>query len=162
MSYASHQKAISLLDPLSKGKERDKKMEKDLKFEELKESITFEELEEMLQDCISYDGYFEDLDYQPNNDEFFEIYFSKPIDAVRAAHYGSYNYMDDYVKFNAYGNLDSCSEYEREKEIEENKEEIIDHYLKLYSDDHVYPSESLKQKLYTYYEENEEESEDQE
>lgn len=134
-------------------------MEKDLKFEELKESVTFEELEEMLQDSISYDGYFEDLDYQLNDDEFFEIYFSKPIEAVRAAHFGNYNYMDDYVKFNAYGNLESCSEYERQQNIERQKDEIIEHYLELYADDNVYPSESLKQKLYTYYEE---ESEDQE
>ena len=134
-------------------------MEKDLKFEELKERVTFEELEEMLQDSISYDGYFEDLDYQLNDDEFFEIYFSKPIEAVRAAHFGNYNYMDDYVKFNAYGNLESCSEYERQQNIERQKDEIIEHYLELYADDNVYPSESLKQKLYTYYEE---ESEDQE
>lgn len=136
-------------------------MEKDLKFEELEESITFEELEEMLQDCISYDGYFEDLDYQLNDDEFFEIYFSKPIEAVRAAYYGNYNYMDDYVKFDAYGNLASCGEYERQQNIESQKDEIIEHYIDLYADDNVYPSESLKQKLYNYHEESEE-SEDQE
>ncbi len=42
-----------------------------------------------------------------NDEEFFEIFFTKPLDAVRAAHYGEYNFADDFVKFNGYGNLES-------------------------------------------------------
>lgn len=137
-------------------------MEKDLKFEELKESITFEELNEMLRDCIGYDGSFEDLDYWENDEEFFDCMFADKMEIVRALSYGNYNYMDAYVKINAYGNIDSCCGYEYQQEVEAQKEEIIDHYLELYADDNVCPSESLKQKLYTYYEEDEEESEDQE
>ena len=123
------------------------------KYLELKENITTEELSEMLQDCISYDGYFEDLDYQENNEEFFECYFQDKMEVARAVYYGDYNFMDDYVRFNAYGNLESCSEYEMEQQIEDRKEEILDHYLELYADDNVYPSRDLKQKLYDYYEE---------
>lgn len=127
------------------------------KYNELLESITTEELREMLQSCNEYDESFDDLDYQVNDEVFFEIYFSDKMEVARAICYGDYNYMDAYVKFNAYGNLESCNEWEMEKEIEDRKAEILDHYLELYSDDNVYPSADLKQKLYDYYEEDEEE-----
>ena len=35
------------------------------------------------------------------------------MEAIRATYYGDYNYNDEYVKFNGYGNIDSYSEYER-------------------------------------------------
>lgn len=127
------------------------------KYNELLESITTEELNEMLQDCISYDGSFDDLDYQMNDEEFFEVYFKDKMEVARAICYGNYNYMDAYVKFNAYGNLESCDEWERNKDFEDRKEEILDHYLELYSNNHVFPSADLEQKIRTYYEEDEEE-----
>lgn len=45
------------------------------------------------------------------DDEFFNIFFEgKPMEAVRAAHFGNINcWNDDYIKFNAYGNLESLS-----------------------------------------------------
>ena len=130
------------------------------KFEQLKNEVTFEELQEMLYDCISYDGSFEDLDYRENDEDFFETYFRTKDEVARAICYGDYNYTDDFVRFNAYGNLESASKYQVEEEIGNYREEIIEHYLELYADNNVYPSESLKQKLYYFYEEeNEEESE---
>lgn len=44
-----------------------------------------------------------------NDDDFFDTYFSKPQEAVRACYYGEYKYSDTYVKFNGLGNLDSFS-----------------------------------------------------
>lgn len=130
-----------------------------MKYDELLESITIEELDEMLSDCIGYDGYFEELDYQPNDEEFFDCYFKDKMEIARAVCYGNYNYMDDFVKFNTYGNLESCSAYEKEQNIEDRKEEILNHYLELYSNNNVYPSVELEQKLRNFYEENEEECE---
>lgn len=47
-------------------------------------------------------------DYVYRNDEyFFDEQFEKADEAVRAVCYGEYKYMDDYVVFNGYGNLDS-------------------------------------------------------
>ena len=45
------------------------------------------------------------------DDEFFNLFFEgKPMEAVRAAHFGNINcWNDDYIKFNAYGNLESLS-----------------------------------------------------
>ena len=55
------------------------------------------------------------MQYYVNNEYFFKEMFGDKVDeAVRAVCYGDYNYMDDYVRFNGYGNLDSCSEYEYE------------------------------------------------
>ena len=42
-----------------------------------------------------------------NDEEFFEIYFTKSIDAVRAIHFGKWSFADDFVQFNGYGNLES-------------------------------------------------------
>lgn len=98
--------------------------------EKLKEELTIEELREMAQDVNSWDGELENLDYYENDEEFFEMFFADKVDeAVRAVCYGNYNYTDSYVRFNAYGNLDSCDEWEYQKEIENSAEEIINAYL---------------------------------
>lgn len=98
--------------------------------EKLKEELTIDELKEMVSELNSWDGSFDDLYYYENDEYFFEMMFGTKVDdAVRAVCYGNYEYMDDYVHFNAYGNLDSCNEWEYEKEIEESAEEIIERYL---------------------------------
>lgn len=103
--------------------------------EKLKEELTIEELREMAQDVNSWDGELEDLNYYENDEEFFEMFFADKVDeAVRAVCYGNYNYTDSYVRFNAYGNLDSCDEWEYQKEIENSAEEIINAYLENISD----------------------------
>lgn len=61
-----------------------------------------------------------DMDnYINDNDEnFFEDYFSNNInEAIRAVCYGDYRYMDDYVVFNGYANLDSFSGYDLKDHI---------------------------------------------
>lgn len=42
-----------------------------------------------------------------NDDDFLETYFIKPSDLARAICYGDYRYMDNWVTFNGYGNLES-------------------------------------------------------
>lgn len=126
------------------------------KFQELVDSISFEELEEMLRDCIGYDGYFEDLDYWENDEEFFNTFYEGRMnELVRALSYGNYNYMDEYVHINAYGNIDSANEYDYKEDIESQKEDIVEHYLDLYKDNSVYPSNEIKEKLDKYIEEEE-------
>lgn len=77
----------------------------------------------------SYDGSLDYLDYWENDEEFFERYVNNPYELARAICYGSYNFMDNYVKVNDYGNIDSISEYELEKELDNWKEDIIDTIL---------------------------------
>lgn len=117
----------------------------------MKENFTIDELREMVGEVNSWNGGLDYLDYQENDKEFFNTYFyNKPDEAVRATYYGDYNYMDDYVRFNAYGNLESCSELEYEKELENYKEEIIDAY---YENINEMDNNELKNKVKKYMEE---------
>lgn len=87
-----------------------------------------EEVKELVEDINAYDGSFDYLEVYENDDEFFNTFYNNnPAEAVRACHFGTYNYSDDYVKINAYGNVDSCSEWEYEEELQENIDEIIDY-----------------------------------
>lgn len=98
--------------------------------EKIKNELTINDLKEMVSELNSWNGSLDWLEYYENDEDFFDLWFpNNPDEAVRSVCYGSYEYMDDYVRFNAYGNLESCSEYEYEKEIEENAEEIINTYI---------------------------------
>ena len=62
-------------------------------------------------------------DYIYENDEyFFNENFENSMESVRATFYGDYRYMDDYVQFNVYGNLNSYQEYEVRELIKENQD----------------------------------------
>ena len=92
------------------------------------------ENEEVLKDVVysinGWDGYFDNLDYQENDEEFFNTYFEgKPMEAVRASYYGYYKFMDDYVKINVYGNLESKQEYQVIEEMKDYIDEIVDHLI---------------------------------
>jgi hypothetical protein len=46
-----------------------------------------------------------------NSDDFFNTFFDgKVIEAVRAVSYGEYNYNDNFVRFDGYGNLESFND----------------------------------------------------
>ena len=82
--------------------------------------------EDVLLDVVSelnsWNGCLDNLDFWENDEEFFNTFFDNPMEAIRATYYGNYNYNDDYVKFNGYGNIDSYSEYERIEEIKDKTE----------------------------------------
>lgn len=65
------------------------------------------------------EGYYNDLEYQEeisflyelidfsDPEDFFNTYFENPFEAASAAHFGKINWMDNYIKFNGYGNLET-------------------------------------------------------
>lgn len=54
-------------------------------------------------------------DYIYENEEYvLNEMFPSVDEALRAAYYGNYTYCDEYIKFNAYGNLVSFSDYSSE------------------------------------------------
>ncbi|MBD5381907.1 hypothetical protein [Clavibacter sp.] len=62
------------------------------------------------------------------DEDFFEVYFSNPMEAVRAWHFGGDNsWNDDYIKFNAYGNLETACEYEVLDEARQELDNIFEH-----------------------------------
>lgn len=83
-------------------------------------------LEEVVRELASWDGSMEHLDVRYNDEEFFNVFFSDPMEAVRAAHYGDYNYTDEYVRFNAYGNLETLTGYDYKQELVEEIDEIVE------------------------------------
>ena len=80
----------------------------------------------------SYDGSLDEINYYYNDDDFFAMAFgTNVLDAVRAVCYGDYNYSDDYVRFDAYGNLESANLYEIMNMYDLYKHEIADKIIEL-------------------------------
>lgn len=92
-------------------------------------------LRDIVQSLNSYNGCLDYLDYWENGEDFFRTFYENDIDgAVRAVCYGDYTYTDEYVIINAYGNLDSCNEYEYQNLLEENVDDIADKLTELWED----------------------------
>ena len=109
---------------------------KEIIIEKLKENIDV--IGEMVSDANSYNGQLEDYVWYEHDEWFYNDYFNDKQEIARAVYYASnYDYTDDYVRFNAYGNLETCCEYEREKELVDNVEEILDTWYELYMSDDV-------------------------
>lgn len=107
-------------------------MQKEALKEILVEELDTTTLIEMVRDINNWDGSFEDLDYWSNDDDFFEeLYDGRISELVRALSFGSYNYMDEYVKINTYGNIESATTLEFKNKVNKQHEEIIERYLEL-------------------------------
>lgn len=90
-----------------------------------------EQLKEMVQEVNIWDGSLEEFEYyemEQINDLFHD---AEPLEILRMAHFGNFNWNDEYFTVNAYGNLDSISEFEFEKELKDNHDEIAEHYNEL-------------------------------
>ena len=92
---------------------------------------TVEQLAEMVQEVNSWDGTLEDYDYmemEQINELFHE---SEPLEILRMAHFGGFNWSDDYFTIDAYGNLESISENDFHGELIDNHDEIVKRYNEL-------------------------------
>lgn len=102
------------------------------------EEVGISELEGMVHECSSYDDSLEEYYYYENDEYFFRArYNDDMMSAVRAVCFGHYNYMDDYVRVNAYGNLDSKSSYDYKSELMDSQEEIVERYAEMLEDNSV-------------------------
>ena len=114
-------------------------------------------LKDVVRDLNSWNACLDYLEVYENDEEFFNMFFEgKPAELARAIYYGDFNYNDNYIKFNGYGNLESLSEYEYEEMLEENIEEITENlieYVEFISID----NEELDDLLSQYFEVEEEE-----
>ena len=114
-----------------------------------------ETLLDVVSELNSWNGCLENLEFWENDEEFFNTFFDNPMEAIRATYYGDYNYNDEYVKFNGYGNIDSYSEYERIEEIKDSIDDIVDNLIECYYN--IYINEELESLLLELLEEEEEE-----
>ena len=99
----------------------------------------------MISEINSIDGSLEYLDYWDNDEEFFNTFFpDNPMEAVRASWYGDYNYCDDYVRFNGYGNLESFNDYDLEKKYEKYIDDIVKALIEHYQEMSIYDNNLLE------------------
>ena len=106
-----------------------------------------DELIEVVQEINSFNGSLEFLQWFDNNEEFYSSFFlDKPMELARAIYYGNnYNYCDDYVRFNAYMNLETTDRYGLVKECKYYIDEIVNSLLQCYEEIQV--SKELKEIL---------------
>jgi len=90
-------------------------------------------LEKLVREVNGWDGSLDSYEVHEFDDEFFNTYFeSKPEEAARATFFGNIqNWMDEYIRFNGYGNLESLNGYQYHKELNEGADEIIERALEL-------------------------------
>ncbi|RKW02473.1 MAG: hypothetical protein D8H99_13345 [Streptococcus sp.] len=71
------------------------------------------------------------IDWMANDDEFWEIYFDdNPQEAARATYFGDIrNWNDPYIRFNAYGNLETTYKIDYEPYEDEILEEWLNQHL---------------------------------
>lgn len=79
------------------------------------------------------------LNYHENNEEFFNSYFEySPMEAVKSAYYGKYNYMHEYVRIDEDMNLESKNKYELKYEIKTSCEDIIEVIRDMIEESNIY------------------------
>ena len=116
-------------------------------YEEIKDYLLnhVDEIGDIVIEINSIDNSLDFLEYWNNDEEFFNTFFyNNPTEAVRSAYYGDYNYCDDYVKFDGYGNLKSVDDYELEKEYKYYIDEIVNALLKHYQELSISDNELVK------------------
>ena len=89
-----------------------------------------------------------------NDDEELQYMFSSISEALRAACYGNYNFTDPYVKFNAYGNLQSLSDMDVIHEID--LDVLVDYLMENGDENNVFDDadkETLMENFIEFYEE---------
>lgn len=132
-------------------------MKKEMLLNEIK-GLLLNDLNTLKDVVRELDGWNNCLDYlivYENDEEFFDIFFANnPAEVARAIYYGDFNYNDEYIKFNGYGNLETLSEYDYEELLKENVEEVIDCLIK-YVEHISIDNEELDDLLSQYFEDEE-------
>ena len=102
----------------------------------MKNLFNAEELRDMVNEVNGYDGSLEYLEAYEHDEDFYNTFYSdKPEELARAIYYGgNYNYMDGYIRWNGYGNLETLTSYEYEDEVLNDHEWIIENYTRLIDD----------------------------
>ena len=129
-------------------------MKKEMLLNEIKGLLLndLDTLKDAVRDLNSWNACLDYLDVYNNDDEFFDMFFEgKPAELARAIYYGDFNYNDNYIKFNGYGNLKTYSEYGYEKLLKENIEEIIECLIEYVESISIY-NENLYELLSQYFE----------
>ena len=91
-----------------------------------------EELEIIVSEINGWDGSLDWLEAYENDEDFFDMFFANTMEAVRSVCYGNYDYSDDLVRFDSYGNLESFNRWEYEEELKDYIDDIMERLLSVY------------------------------
>lgn len=94
------------------------------RFKEKVEDLSSEDKIAMYNDFCSETG-GESIEYFDN--DFFEAFFADKMEVCRATAYGEVNFSDEYIRLDAYGNLESFGEWEALDIVEESLDEIYEY-----------------------------------
>lgn len=98
----------------------------EMTFEEFKDKyydLSTSERIAMYNDWCAESGY-DGIEYF--DESFFDLFFSDKMEVCRATAYGEVNFSDEFIRLNAYGNLESFGESEALDIIENCLEEIFE------------------------------------
>ena len=99
----------------------------------------------IISDINSIDGSLDFLEYWNNDEEFFNTFFyNNPNEAVRSSYYGDYNYCDEYVRFNGYGNLVSFNDYDLQEEYKDYIDVVVKALIEHYQQISICDNELIK------------------
>ena len=129
-------------------------MKKEMLLNEIKGLLLndLDTLKDAVRELNSWNACLDYLDVYNNDDEFFDMFFEgKPAELARAIYYGDFNYNDEYIKFNGYGNLETFSKYDYEELLEENIEGITENLIE-YAEYISIGNEELDDLLSQYFE----------
>ena len=93
---------------------------------ELMKTWLEENAEERLNICKSINSYDDSMDWSDSFDLEELASWTNAYDLARAIIYGNVTNVNDEVRYNEYGNLESVDSYDLEKESADYIEEIID------------------------------------
>ena len=105
-----------------------------------------EELREVVSELNRWCGCLSWLEFWENDEEFFELFYSgmNGLEIARAICHGNYRYNDDYVRINAYGNLESYTEDEMIEKMKDTIDEIVKNLIEEH-DGYLYLSDDIKE-----------------
>lgn len=102
---------------------------------------TVEQLAEMVQEVNSWDGSLEEFEYREMEEINELLHDVEPLEILRMAHFGEFDWNNDYFTIDVYGNLDSIDEDEFHGELIDNSKEIVGRYNELVEDGDIEPIE---------------------
>ena len=105
-----------------------------------------EELRDVVNELNGWNGCLDYLEFFENDEYFFESFYSSMngLEIARAIYYGDYNYNDDYVRINGYGNLESYTEDETIEKMKDSIDEIVKNLIEEH-DGYLYLSDDIKE-----------------
>jgi len=81
----------------------------------------------------SIDGWFDDDQMYPFDEDFFRTYFSdNPMEVCRATLFGDVNWLDEYIGFDGNGNLYTLTKWEYAEVLSGLADDMADHMIDIY------------------------------